>query len=77
MKILDVNTFRDGGTICIDTDKGKFWLPSPLITDSCLYKGANHFKKEVEKATDEKVAELFRALAADAANFAYVKRSIR
>lgn len=78
MKILDVNVFRDGGTIKITTDSGIFWIPTPFSNDKNIYTGESIFQKEtVTKATDDEVAHLFRLLALEASALSDIKRRLR
>lgn len=60
MKILDVQSYRDGGTIVIETDAGKYWIPPRLTQLREIRKGDNYFDGTTEKV--EGVSELFELI---------------
>lgn len=82
MKILNVAVFRDGGTKMIETDEGRYWMPSPLgkplAFSSRLFKGCGYFEGEAVEVTDQfEVFELMHLLANYADRFFYIKRACK
>lgn len=72
MEILDVHVYRDGGTVVVDTDQGKFWLPKPSNKDRWPRKD----REDGVDASREEVISLLQALAADSSSYQWIKRNV-
>ena len=74
MKIIEVATYRDGGTVMIDTDSGRFWIP---IGGQLILKGDSYFheqRDEMPIATHGEMRQLVIALAPAFESLGYIKR---
>lgn len=72
MKILDVATYRDGGTVMINTDSGRFWIPKG---GQAILKGDSYFQgDEMPLATHGEMRQLVIALAPSFESLSYIKR---
>lgn len=74
MKILNTHIYRDGGTIMIETDKGKYWLPHHSIG---VYKGDNYFRGVFELIDNEdEISILVKELARHSASYTWILRHV-
>lgn len=78
MKINRVDTFRDGGTIMIETDEGFFWVPNRQSPDRRIRKGDGYFNPIIENpiANIEELIALVSVLASEASILSHVRRSL-
>lgn len=75
MKILNCHKYRDGGTFCVETDHGYYWLPVGFETG--VWKGVNFFRGNAELVSDEReINTLMRAMADDSHNLQWIKRHL-
>jgi hypothetical protein len=60
IKILAINTYRDGGTISIKTTIGEFCIDQRIMskTKGQMYDGYPERSKLVDKETEEKILKL-------------------
>lgn len=72
MTILSIHVYRDGGTILIETDKGKYWLPPDKTV---IGKGESF--GGTESAGPDIHDELVRQAFGYAARFFDVKRLVK
>lgn len=71
MIINDVVCFRDGGTKCIETDQGRYWLNKDLQVTQ-INKGDKITSYEVTDPRE--ITALLHALSRAAANFYAIQR---
>lgn len=75
LKVLDVNIYRDGGTIVVETNNGKYWLPHDSIA---MYKGDNYFRGVFELIDNEdEVSTIVKALARHSASYMWILRHVK
>ena len=77
MKIIDIGTYRDGGTTSIHTDEGEFTIDNKINTETrgAWYKGYPTDKK-ARLATDKEKAALKYALESFPGGTYYARKEI-
>jgi len=79
MKILDVHVYKDGGSKLIETDNGRFFIPTVRMLSHKLkvFKGDTWPDEYSQEADASEVIELLDAMCHDSQMLHWIKRHVK
>jgi len=74
MVIKNINVYRDGGTVLVETDECLYWIS---VNPKRIYKGDGYFKGDAKIVTDiDEIMILTYAISRMASTYKEIKRLI-